>query len=363
MAKRSIDSFFQASSSKKAKPENETSTEYSRHATYPIPLPSSLPFPLTTSSEHKVVNDKSKLDMLYYRPFFNASLATQLFDFLRAEFCWYRVTYEVRGITINTPRFTTVFGLDDTHYFSEPDKSRVLEKETKERPKKPLNCQPRPLPGCLDQLRRAIESETGESFNFCLLNYYKDGTDSISYHSDDESFLGPDPSIASLSLGSSRDFHMRLKSDHSVTFRTSLRSGELLLMRGPTQSAWDHSIPKRKGADSGSGRLGRINVTFRKAMVRYGTENYYRYNVHTGPFYTWDPNRQEMVLGPRLDRKKAAVLVANGGERQQHDTQALVGQDRGITLGKEDSIDVVAEMNAIDEAVERAAALSGVANK
>lgn len=267
MPKRLIDSFFAPKVAKrKLEPDYnglDRDTAYDQHASYPIPLPAKFPFDLVPNSSPKSIKDKTDLDLLYYQPLFPAQISRQLFEFLRKEFCWYRVTYQVRGITINTPRFTTVFGLDDTHYFSGPDATGpVLEKLTNLKPKKAFKCVPRPLPGCLNILRSVVEGATGETFNFCLLNYYKDGTDSISYHSDDESFLGPNPSIASISLGASRDFLMRNKADHTITFKTPLKSGEMILMKGTTQSKWDHSIPKRKG-DIG----GRINITFRKAVV------------------------------------------------------------------------------------------------
>lgn len=51
----------------------------------------------------------------------------------------------------------------------------------------------------------------------------------------------------------------------------ALQSGTMILMRGPTQRNWLHSIPKR--ADGGEGR---INITFRKGIVPYSTENYYQ---------------------------------------------------------------------------------------
>lgn len=267
MAKHQIDSFFAPKVAKRklepATDEIDQEGAYDKHVSYPIPLPKRFPFQLVPNTFPKSIKDKLDLDLLYYQPLFPALISRQLFEFLRKEFCWYRVTYQVRGITINTPRFTTVFGLDDTHYFSGPNATGpVLEKETKQNPKKAFKCIPRPLPGCLDHLRTVVETATGETFNFCLLNYYKDGTDSISYHSDDESFLGANPSIASISLGTSRDFLMRNKSDHTITFKTPLKSGEMILMKGTTQSKWDHSIPKRKG-DIG----GRINITFRKAVV------------------------------------------------------------------------------------------------
>jgi alkylated DNA repair dioxygenase AlkB len=130
-----------------------------------------------------------------------------------------------------------------------------------------------------------VEEVTGETYNFTLVNYYSSGADSISFHSDSESFLGPNPCIASLSLGAPRDFHLR-----DVNYRTngvpvekfSLHDGDLVVMRGRTQHCWEHSVPKRRHAD------GRINITFRKGVVRYATLNYNQYNVGGGSMYRWD---------------------------------------------------------------------------
>lgn len=67
-----------------------------------------------------------------------------------------------------------------------------------------------------------------------------------------------------------------------------------MLMRGPTQANWLHSIPKRTGKNEKDG--GRINITFRRAMVKAGTDNYYNYNVGNGSVYVWDKSGKEMVL-------------------------------------------------------------------
>ena len=127
-----------------------------------------------------------------------------------------------------------------------------------------------------------MEKVTGETYNFTLVNYYASGTDSISYHSDSESFLGHNPCIASLSLGSSRDFLLRhvnknIKADEKFI----LKDGDMIVMRGGTQANWMHSIPKRVGVG------GRLNLTFRKGVVRYATKNYGDYNVGKGPMYRW----------------------------------------------------------------------------
>ncbi|KAF7585084.1 Alpha-ketoglutarate-dependent dioxygenase alkB 2, partial [Aspergillus hancockii] len=204
------------------------------------------------------------------------------------------VQYTIRrGTTetkINTPRFTTVFGVDATSHFTTPDPNSstpltLLDTKTLKRPPpQKYKCTPRPIPTCLDRLRLAIQSATnhphGTPYNFCLVNYYATGNDSISYHSDDERFLGPNPTIASLSLGAKRDFLLKHKpGGEAEPLKFPLASGDMVVMRGETQRNWLHSVPKRKAVEAG---LGRINITFRRALVPGGTENYYRYNVGDG---------------------------------------------------------------------------------
>ena len=70
-----------------------------------------------------------------------------------------------------------------------------------------------------------------------------------------------------------------------------LASGDMILMRGKTQAKWLHSIPKRKGKGSEGGR---INITFRKGVKAYATENYYQYNVGSGGVWRWDAKAGEM---------------------------------------------------------------------
>jgi hypothetical protein len=76
-----------------------------------------------------------------------------------------------------------------------------------------------------------------------------------------------------------------------------LDSGDMMQMRGKTQANWLHSIPKRGGNKAGE-YGGRINITFRRAMVKGGTENYYYYyySVGNGPVYKWDKGVREMKL-------------------------------------------------------------------
>ncbi|CRK25043.1 hypothetical protein BN1708_014116 [Verticillium longisporum] len=209
---------------------------------------------------------------------------------------------------MSTPRYTTVFGLDATALFNAAGHPVDAASRAPLGPDRRYDrIPPRPLPACLDALRRSAEAATGCAFNVCLVNYYATGADSIAFHSDDERFLGPAPAIASFSLGARRDFLLKHKpfpppGDAAAaaprppaalgTLRFPLGSGDMLLMRGATQANWLHSVPKRSGRHAEDG--GRINITFRRAVVKGGTENYYHYNVGTGPVYRWDDVAREM---------------------------------------------------------------------
>jgi len=313
MKRGALDTFFKATTPKK--PKYEASGDKSSHPAYPFTIPY-LPAKIVEqlgfapAEEGKPMNDQLDLDLVYYQPYIPSAIAPGVFEFLRQELPFYRVKYDTKrgGITtqINTPRFTTVYGIDETSRF-EPDGSIVDAKTSKKVETSRYKCKPRPIPQCLDELRKMTEGTTGESFNFCLVNYYADGKDSISYHSDDERFLGVDPAIASFSLGAKRDFLMKHKPippkegevvEETKPIKLPLGSGDMILMRGKTQSNWLHSIPKRAGPEAGKGR---INITFRKAMVKGGTENYYQYNVGTGPVHKWDAKQEKMVVWERED--------------------------------------------------------------
>ncbi|KAI9371375.1 hypothetical protein BJX61DRAFT_543742 [Aspergillus egyptiacus] len=322
MSKRTLESFYKKVTppqSKKLKADEESlPTSFTTHPSYPHPiadLPASIARPLADlgpdSHPKRKITDKPHLDLLYFHPLIPAPTARELFQFLRRELPFYRVQYTIRrgGINtqINTPRFTTVFGVDATSHFAPSPGSEsndipasiLVDAKTRQpilRTK--YQYTPRPIPACLNTLRQSVEAAIGDgsTYNFCLVNYYATGDDSISYHSDDERFLGPNPSIASISLGAQRDFLMRHKPSQtagvsSQPMKLALASGDMVVMRGETQSNWLHSIPKRKGGEAG---MGRINITFRKAVVPGGTNNYYNYNVGNGVVYRWDEAQGKM---------------------------------------------------------------------
>lgn len=116
---------------------------------------------------------------------------------------------------------------------------------------------------CVANLLTRAESYADVRFNSVLLNYYRDGQDSMGFHSDDEPELGDQPVIASLSLGATRVMQLRHRHDRLVpTRRLLLTDGSLLVMRGNSQRAWKHAIPKSRTA-----LTPRINLTFR--LIRF----------------------------------------------------------------------------------------------
>ncbi len=120
-----------------------------------------------------------------------------------------------------------------------------------------LQLAPLPFTLLLDTIRRAAEAATGRRYNSVLLNYYRDGRDSMGMHSDDEPELGPEPAIASVSFGATRPFILRHKATKE-TLRLPLTDGSLLFMAGRMQANWMHGINK-----TAKPLGGRVNLTFR----------------------------------------------------------------------------------------------------
>ncbi len=113
------------------------------------------------------------------------------------------------------------------------------------------------------RLKSRIESLVSHSFNSVLLNYYRDQRDGMGMHSDDESDLGQQPVIASLSLGDERIFLLRHRHLKEInTLKLPLPSSSILLMNGNTQSFWKHGIAKEKHPCGP-----RINLTFRSIII------------------------------------------------------------------------------------------------
>uniref|UniRef100_A0A3Q2TKY9 Alpha-ketoglutarate-dependent dioxygenase alkB homolog 3 n=1 Tax=Fundulus heteroclitus TaxID=8078 RepID=A0A3Q2TKY9_FUNHE len=199
--------------------------------------------------DYEISPGPSGVSRLRLRPgFLTPEEADWMFSKLLAELPWSQKTNYRLGEAYEEPRLTCWYG--ELPY-------------TYARSTMAANTQWHPL---LVTLRDAVERASGCTFNSLLCNLYRDGHDSIGWHSDDEASLGPRPTIASLSLGDTRVFSLRkqpaAEDNGDYTYvervRIPLSHGTLLLMEGATQDDWQHQVAKEYH-DRGP----RINLTFR----------------------------------------------------------------------------------------------------
>ncbi|CAN6201778.1 unnamed protein product [Urochloa humidicola] len=195
--------------------------------------------------------------------------AWEWFDYVNKTIPWTRPPTRVFGHSGPQPRDTCYVadaGLTDLKYSGQ----------------QPLAHSWDEFPVLKDILKAVHEALPGSYFNSLLLNRYKNGSDYVSWHADDEPLYGPTPEIASVTFGCERDFLLRKKPTKSQAASVSgeaarkrlkvaapqqqysflLKHGSLLVMRGYTQRDWQHSVPKRAKASSP-----RINLTFRHVLT------------------------------------------------------------------------------------------------
>jgi len=185
--------------------------------------------------------DLPEAELLFWPHFYPEVDAHQWFERLMQNVAWEEKVISMYGRQVNVPRLSAWYA--DTH----KNYSYSGNLHT------PISWIPELL-----SLKQAVESRTGEKFNSVLCNLYRDGQDSVAWHSDDEPELGQEPAIASLSFGETRVFKLRRADDHQQKFDIELPTGSCLLMRGKTQQAWQHQIAK-----SSKPLRARINLTFR----------------------------------------------------------------------------------------------------
>ena len=177
--------------------------------------------------------------------FFDTTTASAHLTTLINSLDWQHYTLKLFGKVLPQPRLTAFYGDKGIAYAYSG-----------------LTLQALPYTDLLKQIQTKIEGAYGVKFNCVLANYYRDGNDSMGWHSDDEPSLGPDPVIASVSFGADRSFHLRHKFDaQQATQKLRLNNGSLLMMQGKSQSHWQHQLPKSKKV-SGP----RVNLTFRRIM-------------------------------------------------------------------------------------------------
>lgn len=181
---------------------------------------------------------------VYYQPSFDLGLPPEtILSSLINEVPWRQEDVKVWGKTFKQPRLIAWYGDEGMAYRYSG-----------------ISLSPLPWTSLLLDLKRRVEAATESKFNSVLLNYYRDNNDSMGMHSDNERELGPNPIIASVSLGAERPLVFKGKRDlENKSMKILLASGSLLLMKGRTQQNYKHGIAKERIT------LGpRVNLTFRR---------------------------------------------------------------------------------------------------
>jgi alkylated DNA repair dioxygenase AlkB len=196
--------------------------------------------PLLSIDPHRL--DLPDADVRLWRAAFRPAEADALLAALRLQIDWRQEDILIFGERKRVPRLVAWHGEPGTAYTYS---GTVHE--------------PLPWTSELQQVRQRAEELTGHRYNSVLLNLYRDGRDGMGWHADNEPELGPEPAIASLSLGATRRFKLRHRRVRATAVTLDLAHGDLLLMAGRTQQAWVHAVPKtaRPVAE-------RINLTFRQ---------------------------------------------------------------------------------------------------
>lgn len=109
------------------------------------------------------------------------------------------------------------------------------------------------------EIKTAVEQITEITFDRVLLNLYRDGKDSVAWHSDNLPADGKHHHIASVTFGDTRIFKVRHKYRKDFSqLDIPLTHGSLLLMGETMQEHYEHHVPKTARS------IGpRINLTFR----------------------------------------------------------------------------------------------------
>ncbi|RZM26740.1 MAG: alpha-ketoglutarate-dependent dioxygenase AlkB [Pedobacter sp.] len=185
--------------------------------------------------------------LLEFQPHFvEDEEATALKELLIANTNWQQTTIKMYDKILPTPRLIAWYGDHGSAYNLGGQKTDVL-----------------PWTPELYELKQQIAHYSGQTFNSVLLNYYRNGNDSVAWHRDKEHELGTRPVIASLSLGQTRNFDFRAVNNHSNKYSIPLTNGALLLMKGDLQVNWEHRISKAPKLT-----MPRINLTFRLVNIR-----------------------------------------------------------------------------------------------
>ena len=178
----------------------------------------------------RVYVDDETGGIAYYPGLLPADESAGLFDLFERTLRWSQESMWMYDHTVTVPRLVARFG------------------------------QETPLPDELLRVKTRVEEFLRASFTSVSVQYYRNGQDSVAWHSDHTENLIDRPIVALVSLGAVREMQVRSKARPRRSFALDLEPGSLFVMSGRAQEFWEHHVPK-------SSRLtrARISIALRQA--------------------------------------------------------------------------------------------------
>jgi alkylated DNA repair dioxygenase AlkB len=179
----------------------------------------------------------------YLRAWIEANEADRLLAALRDELAWEHREIVLFGRRVLQPRLIAWAGSLGYRYSGQ-------------------TLEPRAPNTTTAALMARVVEHTRVPFNHVLINRYRDGSDTIGLHADDEPELGPDPIVATLSLGATRRFVLKPRRARLGPSRSlDVHHGSLLVMGGTCQRHYVHGVPRQSDVTGE-----RISLTFRRLL-------------------------------------------------------------------------------------------------
>ncbi|WP_300021307.1 alpha-ketoglutarate-dependent dioxygenase AlkB [uncultured Maribacter sp.] len=195
----------------------------------------------STDEVRKTTFDLPGAEIILFENYFNNQESKKLYHNLVNNTPWQQDKIIIHGKLIDYPRLTAWYG-EKSQDATSTEKNKVI----------PWNDE-------LLFIKNRIEKEVNIKFTRCLLNYYRDGKDSVDWHQDYKGEQRKNTVIASVTFGATRPFQLKHVSRSDLKrVDIPLVNGSLLLMQGATQENWKHKIPKTSKIIPP-----RINLTFR----------------------------------------------------------------------------------------------------
>lgn len=155
-----------------------------------------------------------------------------LFTELQSNIKWKHFKYDVYGKKVDSPRLMNIVYFDNN--------SDVV----KNLPN--LNC-----------ILERVQKITGVIFKYAVLNYYRDGKDSIGYHADREVSKGQ--IVVSVTVGATRRFVLKHKFREGVRHVFMPSHGDVMILNDAAiMGVYKHGVPKMANVGP------RINITLRQ---------------------------------------------------------------------------------------------------